>query len=243
MTNSERFETTFNRIHELLCQYANVGNTHVSFIEVLDKASNMHIMINKHADLLKQCSKLRNAMIHRKVKQNFYIAEPHQDIVEELVEIAEMLADPPLAIQYASKPVEYFETTTSVAQVLKVINSKPFSQFPIYNNKKCIGLITDGGMLKWFAEQSSNVLSTDIQHAQIQEVLAFEKESNVAFISKQATIFDAQSVFQQYMEKQQKLEAIVITETGTNNSLPIGVISSWDLIKLKLRSFPLLNHT
>ncbi|MFC4387572.1 CBS domain-containing protein [Gracilibacillus marinus] len=243
MRNSERFETTFNRIHELLCQYANVVNTHVSFTEVLDKASDLHIIIDKHADLLKQCSKLRNAMIHRKVKQNFYIAEPHDDIVEELVEIAEILANPPLAIQYASKPVEYFETTTTVMHVLKVINSKSFSQFPIYDSNNCIGLITDGGMLRWFAEKSADVLSYDFQQAQIQEVVAFEKESNVAFISKQATIFDAQSVFQQYMENKKKLEAIIITDNGKPNSLPIGLISSWDLIKLKLRTFPLLNHT
>ncbi len=64
------------------------------------------------------------------------------------------------------------------------------------------------------------------------------------FCSTSSTIFDVQSLFQSYVEKkQQKLEAIVLTETGSNQELPKGIISSWDLVQLRVGSFPLLRHT
>ncbi|MFC4404456.1 CBS domain-containing protein [Gracilibacillus xinjiangensis] len=239
---SERFEAAFNQIHDQLCQYAHEVNNHISFTEVLEKAKPHHKIIQAHFGLLKQCNKLRNAMIHRKIKQKFYIAEPHVEVVEELEQIASTLSRPPLAINYASKPVEFFKEEASISEVLKVITSKHFSQFPIYRQDKCIGLLTEGAILHWLATRFLYD-SSSIDQCLIQDVFSFETEANIAFLSENATIFDAQAIFQHYMNQNRKLEAIVITKTGDEQTVPLGIISSWDLIRLELRTYPLLNHT
>ncbi|SER10251.1 CBS domain-containing protein [Gracilibacillus ureilyticus] len=241
MERSEKFEAAFNQIHDLLCQYANEVNSHVSFTEALEKAKPYHKIIEHHYDLLKQCSKLRNAMVHRKIKQDFYIAEPHQEVVLELEYIAETLAEPPLAMDFASKPVIFFEKQTEITKVLSMIRKHNYSQFPIYHKQTCISLLTEGTILHWLASSVNE--HTSLVNQTVNEVLPLEKEVNFAFIHEKATIYDAQAVFQSFMEQNIKLEAIIITETGDNSRLPSGIISSWDLVQLKLRTYRILNHT
>ncbi|KAB8138869.1 CBS domain-containing protein [Gracilibacillus oryzae] len=243
MTNqlSERFEAAFNQIHDQLCQYAREVNNHVSFTEVLEKAKPHHKIIEVHYELLKQCNKLRNAMVHRKIRQDFYIAEPHQEVVEELENIAKTLAKTPFAIDFASKPVEFFDVETVMTKVLSVIQTKGYSQFPIYREHKCIGLLTEGAIVKWFASKLD--MHASLSSHIVADILPFETESSIAFIQEKATIYDAQAIFHFFMEQGKKLEAIIITETGEDSDLPLGIISSWDLIRLKLRTYPILNHT
>ncbi len=240
---SERFEVAFNQIHDQLCIYANEPNHHISFTEVLAKAKSHHKMISTHYDLLKQCSKLRNAMVHRKIKESFYIAEPHEEVVREIEKLADVLLSPPTSSSIASHPVEFFYVDAPLSKVLACIEEKKFSQFPIYEDKQCLGLLTEGAILQWIARHLLSSKQT-LQDISIQDIFHTERISDVVFCSTSSTIFDVQSLFQSYVEKkQQKLEAIVLTETGSNQELPKGIISSWDLVQLRVGSFPLLRHT
>ncbi|QGH34673.1 CBS domain-containing protein [Gracilibacillus salitolerans] len=238
---SERFEAAFNQIHDTLCDYANEHNNHASFTEVLTKARVQHQVIDQYFDLLKQSSKLRNAMVHRKIKEDFYIAEPHQDVVQEMEQLASLLAEPPTALSIASKPVEFFYLDSSISKLINCMQEKEYSQYPIYQEDKLIGLLTDGDIANWFA---ANIDKLSIEMGQpIGEVFQIVKKDDTKIVGKDATVMDIEAIFKEYLEKNQKIEAILITENGTAAELPIGIISSWDLIRLKTYNFPLLKHT
>ncbi|WP_163580051.1 CBS domain-containing protein [Gracilibacillus saliphilus] len=238
---SERFEAAFNQIHDKLCDYANEHNNHASFTEVLTKARIQHHVIDQYYDLLKQCSKLRNAMVHRKIKEDFYIAEPHEDVVKELEQLAELLAEPPTALSIASRPVEYFDLNSPIKKLMTKMQEKEYSQYPIYQEDKLIGMLTDGDIANWFAA-NINQLKIELDQP-IGEIFQIEKKEHTKIVAKTATVMDIEAVFREYLEKNKKIEAIIITETGTAAELPIGIISSWDLIRLKTYNFPLLKHT
>ncbi|GAE91469.1 CBS domain protein [Gracilibacillus boraciitolerans JCM 21714] len=239
---STRFEAAFNQIHEKLCDYAQEDNNYASFTEVLTKAKFKHQGIDQYYDLLKQCSKLRNALIHRKVKEDFYIAEPHEEIVKELETLAKLLAEPPSAVSIASQPVEFFYLDTPVIKVMDCIKEKGYSQYPVYHKQKFIGLLTDGDIANWFATNlDTSSLSSEATIGG--DIFKIEKKDDTIITAVKSSVVDIESLFRKYVEKNQKLEAIIITETGSEAELPVGIISSWDLIRLKNYSFPLLRHT
>ncbi len=87
---SERFEIAFNRIHKALSKM--VKNIHGdTFSQLVAHGAKRHAIIRSYKDELFQFAKLRNAIVHEKLKADFYIAEPHQDVVERIEEIAELL--------------------------------------------------------------------------------------------------------------------------------------------------------
>ncbi|SFL87208.1 CBS domain-containing protein [Gracilibacillus orientalis] len=238
---SERFEAAFNQIHDTLCDFANEHNNHASFTEVLTKARVQHHVIDHYFDLLKQSSKLRNAMVHRKIKEDFYIAEPHQDVVTELEQLAVLLSEPPTALSIASKPVEFFYLDSPIKKLITCMQEKEYSQYPIYQEDKFIGLLTDGDIANWFA---ANIGQLTIEMKQpIGEIFRIEKKEHTKIVGKDVSVMDIEAIFKEYLEKNQKIEAIIITENGTAAELPKGIISSWDLIRLKTYNFPLLKHT
>ncbi|RCW63759.1 CBS domain-containing protein [Saliterribacillus persicus] len=238
--NAIRFETAFNRIHDKLTVLANEKNEFVSFGEVLHKARHHHI-VNYHYDLLKQCSKLRNALVHRKVKKDFYIAEPHLEIVLELEEICELLYQPPLALTIASSPVVKHYIDDTIPHILKSIEKYSYSQFPIYDKNGFCGLITEGGLAKWFAKnmQDKQVM---LKNTTAAHVLACEKKHNVGFLSKTATIYDLEAIFEASLSNNQKLEAVILTEDGLSQERPMGIISAWDLVKIKPTTLSIISH-
>ncbi|MGN8646959.1 CBS domain-containing protein [Gracilibacillus sp. HCP3S3_G5_1] len=238
---SERFEAAFNQIHDKLCDYAEEHNNHASFTDVLTKAKFKHHLINRYYDLLKQCSKLRNAMVHRKIKEDFYIAEPHLEVVEELEQLAVLLAEPPTALSIASQPVKYFYLDSPINLLMDCMQETGFSQYPIYQGEKLTGLLTDGDIANWFAN-NANQKSLGIKQT-IGEIFQIKRKENTRIVSKDSTVIDIEAIFREYVEKNQKIEAIIITETGSAAELPLGIISSWDLIRLKTYNFPLLKHT
>ncbi|UOQ47702.1 CBS domain-containing protein [Gracilibacillus caseinilyticus] len=238
---SARFEAAFNQIHDKLCDYAQEQNNHSSFTEVLTKAKYHHAVIEQYYHILKQCSKLRNAMVHRKIKEDFYIAEPHEQVVKEIEQLAAILTEPPLAVTIASKPVEFFELKSTVPKLFDCLQEKGYSQYPIYQENKFVGLLTDGEIANTVIRHMDQL--PEDKEQTIGDLFEITKEENVAIVGSDATVMDVEVLFQAHLQKGIKLEAILLTETGSAAELPVGIISSWDLIRLRTYDFPLLRHT
>lgn len=118
---------------------------------------------------------------------------------------------------------------------------KGFSQFPIYDEKQFVGLLTEGGVAKWM---SKNLIgdSLSVEGIKAKDILACEKNHNVAFLSRDSTIYDLEEVFEGAFERNEKLEAILITQTGSKEQKPIGIVTSWDLIQIDFTTVPLVSQ-
>ncbi|MDX8046242.1 CBS domain-containing protein [Gracilibacillus sp. S3-1-1] len=238
---SERFEAAFNQIHDKLCDLVHEQNNHASFTEVLSKARQEHLVVQQYYDLLKQCSKLRNAIVHRKIKEEFYIAEPHEDVVKELEQLTELFVQPPTALSIASQPVEFFHVNSSMEKLMECIKRTHYSQYPIYQDNTLIGLLTDSDIVDVLASKLQEIPID--QQQPIHELFVFEEQSHMKVVAKSATVIEVEALFKESIVNDQKIEAIIITDKGTADEPPLGLISSWDLIRLRTHQFPLLKHT
>ncbi|KGX91009.1 CBS domain-containing protein [Pontibacillus marinus] len=234
----DRFEIAFNQIHTKLKKLVRNESNH-NFMNLLYKARDRHTTIRYHFQELKQYAKLRNALVHERIKEGFYIAEPHLEVTKKLEDISEALHKPPYALTIASKNVLYFNHRSELKEVLKAIERYGYSQFPIYNEGKFKGLLTEGGLAKWFSEQITGDYIS-VGDITANEILQVEKPHNVAFLAKDKTSYDVEELFEDYFDRNQKLEAVLITETGNENEKPLGIITTWDLVQIDHTTVTLL---
>jgi predicted transcriptional regulator len=226
-----RFEAAFNRIHVKLKELSTGSSDHISYSEALYKSRTRHNVVRHHYQLLKQFGHLRNALVHQRYDKDHYIAVPHEDTVKEIEKVERLLMTPPLALSIASQPVVCFNPETPIRAILQEVERSGFSQFPIYDETTFVGLLTEGGIARWMSKNITSDLIS-IEDIQARDILLCEKPHNVSFLGREKTIYDLEDVFEEAFDNNDKLEAVLITQSGKRSQKPIGIVTSWDLVQI-----------
>jgi CBS domain-containing protein len=230
---SERFEIAFNQIHKCLMDKVN-DTTDDRFKNLVEVGMNKHSLIRSFYNELCQFAKLRNAIVHEKVDHDYYIAEPHLDIVERIEKIAGYFQKPETALSIATKEVHHFKESDRLADVLSCIRETSYSRFPVYNEKgEYLWLLTATYILNWLTDRLADQV-IDLNNAKISDITIKKENQLVAFISKTSSIFKAEEIFETFHKEGKKLEAIIITLNGSENERPLGIVTSYDLIEIDL---------
>ncbi|OZM56940.1 hypothetical protein CIB95_09220 [Lottiidibacillus patelloidae] len=237
----ERFEVAYNKIHTKLKELVGDTRLYASYSDILYQAKTRRNIVHHNYEMLKKFGHLRNTIVHEKLKENYYIAVPHLHIVEEIERICQHLWRPPLALSIASQPVKICHPTTSLKEILEIMHTNGYSQVPVYDEEGFLGLLTEGGIVKWISENTIAGL-VEIEDVKAQEILPLEDEHNVHFISRKQTIYDLEDVFEKYYDNNKKLEAILITEHGRKVQRPVGIVTSWDLVEIDNTALLVSNH-
>ncbi len=227
---SGKFETAFNRIHKELKEMVK-GTDSDAFVELLYSGYKNHSLIRKYKNELHQFAKLRNAIVHERVNADFYIAEPHIEVVERIEEIAKEFEKPQTALSIATSPVFYYYEDAYLQDVLKVIKKFDFTRFPVYDkDDKYIALLTSTEIIQWMAKHFSDSV-VHFEDVRVKELLTKGKNYFVLFVDEDASLYHIEELFERYHTKGKKLQAVIITETGDRHGKPIGVITPWDLLE------------
>ncbi|PLS02338.1 CBS domain-containing protein [Neobacillus cucumis] len=226
---SERFEVAFNQIHESLRKIVQIKDDR--FVVLVKAGARNFQIVDTYKEELEQYAKLRNAIVHEKTEIGYYIAEPNRSVVERIEKIASIMGRPNYALTIATKQVVYFNMDDKILDVIHAIKEYGYSQYPIYQNKECVGLLSTGAIVKWMAAnvQSSAIYLTNIL---VSDILQAEKALPVKFAPKSINIFEVESIFEKEHLENKDLEAVIITENGKCNETPIGLITAWDLIEI-----------
>lgn len=226
---SERFEVAFNQVHDALKDIVNIPDDR--FVALLRSGANKYQVVNTYKDDLEQYAKLRNAMVHEKVEIDYYIAEPNIKVVEHIEKIARILSQPNYALSIATKKVVYFNFEDSILDIIQAIREFGYSQYPIYKNRECIGLLTNGAIVNWMAKNVVNNF-INLSDIKVYDIIQSEIVHPVKFVPKDINIFEVESIFEQVHFQKKDLNGVIITENGKSNEVPLGLITAWDLIEI-----------
>ncbi|WP_286183180.1 CBS domain-containing protein [Bacillus sp. ISL-55] len=226
---SGKFETAFNRIHKALKDMVK-GTDSDAFVELLYSGYKNHSLVRKYKSELHQFAKLRNAIVHERVNADYYIAEPHIEVVERIEEICREFEKPQTALSIATSPVFYYYEDAYLKDVLKVINKFDFTRFPVYDkDDKYVALLTSTEIIQWMAKHFSDSV-VHFEDVRVKELLTKGKNYFVTFVDEEASLYHIEELFERYHTRGKKLQAVIITETGDRHGKPIGVITPWDLL-------------
>jgi predicted transcriptional regulator len=181
------------------------------------------------ADYLRMIGDLRNVLVHEKCEPYKYLAIPTITIVERLEAILDKLIHPKLAIPTFQKKVDTLSVVNSLADALKIISDKDFSQFPVYKEDSFKGVLTENGITRWLARHVSNELSLiELEEISIKSVLDMEeKRRNYTFVPRDISVDDLKEKFADL----ELLEVVLITEKGKKNEKLMGIVTRWDILR------------
>ncbi|WP_421381668.1 CBS domain-containing protein [Bacillus salacetis] len=225
---SERFEAAFNQIHE---QLKKLVSARTDRFTSLVRFGMRHKAVETFEDELIQFAKLRNAIVHEKISPGYYIAEPHQEVVERIEKIAGILLKPNYAMSIATKNVIWFDGEDSLEGVIHEMKQCTYSQFPVYKDGLCVGLLTTRGIVNWMAEHIAGSV-VNLHNFQVKDILDYEKTRPISHVPKSINIFEVEEIFEEHHQKKLELEAVIITENGLPHETPLGIVTAWDLIEI-----------
>ncbi len=227
MNNVDNFIQSFQVIEEYM-QRKTKADKFSTFANMITTCSDFDPVIKKYQQELRLFGNLRNAIIHKKVEWS-PIAEPNEQAVEFIRDLANKLLRPVKVIPLFNRNVETCALSDSIARVVTEMYKNDFSQVPVVDNCTCINLLTTNSISRWLSENVKNEL-VDLKETTVEQVLHFkEKEEAFTFISRNVTLAEAYTHFEKNENRRAALDAVLITENGKPHQGLLGMITHYDL--------------
>ncbi len=229
-SNSVRFINAYNQIDQTLRAVYNFKRN-MSFNDMIRRSVPLNSIVRKYEDKLIDYARLRNAIIHNSNEERV-IAEPHLEVVEEFEKIAGLLSEPPIAIkQIANRNVLVLDSGASIKTAFETMSRSGFKCIPIIHNETIAGVVTAPRLVTVLgAKCGENAdIDTYLKKATVEELID-ESDAEVIFAVRGVTLTveEALNLFQQ----KRKLQAIIITRTGSNLESPVGILTIGNVIDL-----------
>lgn len=222
---SRRFLDSFNAIEQRLKDYLK-ANHHMSFLEMLRRASKDNGVVKRYAIDLREFAELRNAIIHSR-RDNFVIAEPHLDIVEEIKRIEELMYHPPLVSSLELNRPYIATPATLLSDVLRTFAQRDFMRCPVILHGKIHALISAKTITKFLANRMDG--NCDISRVIVNDILKYSAEEDFEMVGQSSSLFDVYDVFKRRLRSGNNLQAVVVTDNGNTSGRILGIITPSDL--------------
>lgn len=232
LSNAERFVKAYNTIDQSLRQRHNIRRS-LSFSDMIRKTVVVDYIVRKYEDQLIDYGRLRNAIIHNS-NDEFLIAEPHTDVVEEFEKIARLVSAPPKVFDtVCTKEVFTVEHQTSLFDVIKLIYSSSYSNIPVYKNGGVIGVANGQKILDYIGKHLNYGIDIDdfLKTTTIEKFVKDQTSTEIKYFEvcdMDLTVEKALNLFFQ----NRKLLMIILTPNGMLQEMPIGLITPTDIMDL-----------
>jgi hypothetical protein len=224
---AEAFLNAFGEIEQVLRRQLR-AQAFTTFSQLLIDATKRSPGVRQFEVDLREYAELRNAIVHQRT-DGHAIAEPYVDVVRDIERIRDRLVRPPGLLPLAAQPVVTCEASDHIGSAAMQMRQGNFSQLPVYEDARFLQLLTAETITRWmaFTLRDNDGL---LEEVPVAEVLPHaETTDNVAFLSRGATAFDALGAFEEFFQRGQFLNAILLTEAGSTAQAPLGIVAVADI--------------
>lgn len=222
------FLAAFNDIEAFLRNALDAKKTD-SFNWMVSKAERNHVLTPAQANDLKEFAGLRNAISHGEYQNYRPIAEPLPETVDEIEHIRDQLLHPPVAMEVIGhQKVITFGPDDDVNVALRAIRDTGISQFPIYEGKQFVGMLTTNTIARWLASEIND--DDTLTNKGIHHLLTFnERKDQAVFLPREASATEVIAALTSPAAHHTLPRLVIITEHGHNNQQPLCVITPSNL--------------
>lgn len=180
------------------------------------------------------CREIRNLMTHTADFGEEAVITPAQGVVEMLREIYEYLQKPPMALSYATPYAQLLKASPAdpVLPLMRAMSRRGFSHVPVMRGDGMVGVFSVSSVFSNVLSGSGRI-TNDMRVRDFGELLSIENHmaEQFAFISEQATLPEAQAMFDRKEKK--RMAALFVTKDGLPDGKLMGMITPWDVLRRK----------
>jgi hypothetical protein len=225
----DRFMGAYNAIESHLRKALSVdgGRTMNS---LLTPAMDQGLLTPQQRQVLDPLVKLRNAISHGPYRNGRRVADPVEEVVEEIERLHWQVFTPPLAGSVlGAQQVVTFQDDAPLEVLLRAVKQDNYSQFPIYSGTAYVGLLTTNAVARWLAQQMTEGGPVSA-NAPLASILTFrEKDEKEAFLPADATAASVVRALSASDDGDPPHLAVILTTTGQRDEAPIALAVADDL--------------
>lgn len=231
MNNNELFLQYFNQIQATMAQQLKLDDS-TSFKTLIDFGrSRDDKLITRYFDELDLYRQLRNILVHENVPLNNEIATASTETVNRMKQIAHNLTHPATVDSLFNTPVTTYQLTDSLSNLLQQVGKKNYTQFPIFDQQKLVGIITENSLTNFLADCLQHG-TVDLQNFTVGDILSMEPDqNNYEIIGINKPVFDVREELQQKISEGNSAFVLLVAKI-THDPTPkdlVGVITPFDL--------------
>ena len=221
----DRFVSAYNEIDARMRKCTGLERD-AGFISVL-REFERKTPLGVDSDFLRSAAELRNVLVHSWTLPILEMATPTETVVLRLGAIRDRMLNPPKVYPRFKKQVAAVAPDDSLEHVMRIVSESDYSQFPVIDEDRFVGLLTENGITRWLARKIVTSMSlVDFADARVSDLVGNEESrKNFMFVSRSMDIAEVRENFR----SNALLEAVLITENGRNGEKLLGLINRWDL--------------
>lgn len=228
MTQSQRFLRLFNELDAYLRHLTGMQQRdRDGFGKVLAHAADRHRSVEHYKHRIQRAANLRNAIVHENGPDGEAIAEPHQQVVDDLETCINAIKDPPKLETVGSQPLSPFSGSDEVGAALSQMAENDFSQVIVRGDR--LSLLTTEGVARWVEHRVRDEI-IELKGVSIDEVLVHEPQGTFRIMKRGNSVYDARAAFTKAAHTPERLFAILVTANGKDSETPISIITPLDLL-------------
>lgn len=230
MSNSTEFISIFNKLEKFFKDQVE-DDARKPFYSLIGTLKHSNSNVRYYYVKLKEYADLRNAIIHERIDGRV-IAEPNEYAIKELQMIYEKITTSPKVIEICAHSVKTLSIKDNLSCALNLMNKHGFSQVPIYDDNVFKGMLNSIAISCWMSGVMQDGV-IDISKVMIKEVLSYTRKSRVTlFKAKDLNIYELLDVYKAYAILPERIDAIIVTETGSESEEPITIVTDHDMLKM-----------
>ncbi len=222
MGNVEEFKKLFNILEAELRKSA-PKNHWQPFYELVENAAKNNDIVKNYSSTLKEYANLRNLIVHS--NSNKYMAEPFTETIEFLGRVIELIKNPPKLDPFLCN-VLTFRSDDDLRDVMLSMKENDYSQVPIYNGEKFVGLLTSDTIFRWVASELV-VHGKLSEFATVSDALIYDEGvAGCAYIGRDHPLIEIMDLFDgSQFEDCKIISAVLITKNGNQDEEILGIIT------------------
>ena len=229
MDRTQQFLNRFNELEQFLRDETN-SKREVPFGGLIGRASAKNAGVRRCERDLREYADLRNAIVHEHPRGHV-IADITQEALDEFNAIVDRIMAPDTVYPLFRREISVYREEDPLRDAVTDLFESGHSQV-IVRVDRMLTLLSSQGVTRWLGSQI-NGSDIDLNGATIGDALSYEDEGGIAFLPRTAPVEDARELFLSFPTRhQQRLRAVVITESGRPNEAPLGIITASDLVEL-----------
>ena len=223
----EDFLTAFNEIERALKERTGLSD-HESFRRAAHRFADENRWWREDLRAVLAFADLRNVIVHERYERFRYLSVPATDVVGEIVAVRDRLLRPLTAQRAFGRDVHTVGPDAPLAEVLARVDEHGFTRFPVYDEGRCVGLLTANAVVRWLAGASRSGEAPALAGASVADVLA-DGATRHAFAPRDEP---APAVAERF-HADPRLEVVVITHDGREDQRPLGIATALDVARLE----------
>lgn len=227
-TRSDQFIAMFNEIDHELRKRTGKFDKNISFSEVSRQFASDSPFWRVHDAKLQTFVQIRNFLVHEKTSSG-YLAIPSAGALDHLKRVRNHLLRPTPVLKVFKKDVVSMAPDERLLEVLREVSAKGITHFPVYDGEQLHGLLTSDGLTHWLAGAAMHESLVELGDIAVGEVLKAE-DTSVPIVTCVGKATPIEEAFDEFV-KNPRLQAVLITDSGSDAETPLGILTTWDVAR------------